>query len=146
LSVKTNVGYSIVADFVVQAETIEQISEALRVLSDWNPEWKPPYFMTDYSDAVVGTIESTFPGCRVHLCDFHREQAWEQWVKDRKHGLSPVDGEVLFELLRKCATASPAVGVPAQQKPNCCFSKQLGYCSCVTILPVLIERILPICY
>jgi len=25
-----------------------------------------------------------------------------------------------------------------QQKPNCCFSKQLGYCSCVTILPMLI--------
>ena len=23
-----------------------------------------------------------------------------------------------------------------QQKPNCCFSKQLGYCSCVTILPI----------
>jgi len=88
LSVKTNVGYSIVADFVVQAETIEQISEALRVLSDWNPEWKPPYFMTDYSDAEVGAIESTFPGCKVYLCDFHREQAWdtglpqlqEQWL------------------------------------------------------------------
>jgi len=27
-----------------------------------------------------------------------------------------------------------------QQKPNCCFSKQLGYCSCVTILPMLIQR------
>jgi len=69
--------------------------------------------MTDYSDAEVGAIESTFPGCKVYLCDFHREQAWERWVKDRKHGLSPVDGEVLLELLRKCATASPAVGVPA---------------------------------
>ena len=28
----------------------------------------------------------------------------------------------------------------AQQKPNCCFAKQLGYCSCVTILPMLIQR------
>jgi len=27
-----------------------------------------------------------------------------------------------------------------QQKPNCCFSKQRGYCSCVTILPMLIQR------
>jgi len=27
-----------------------------------------------------------------------------------------------------------------QQKPNCCFSKQLGYSSCVNILPVLIQR------
>ena len=48
ISVKTNVGYSIVADFVVQEETIEQISEALWVLQSWNPDWKPPYFMTDY--------------------------------------------------------------------------------------------------
>lgn len=45
ISVKTNVGYSIVADFVVQAETIEQISEALKVLQNWNPDWKPLYFM-----------------------------------------------------------------------------------------------------
>jgi len=28
----------------------------------------------------------------------------------------------------------------SQQKPNCCFSKQLGYCSCMTILPMLIQR------
>jgi len=26
------------------------------------------------------------------------------------------------------------------QKPNHCFSQQLGYCSCVTILPMLIHR------
>jgi len=68
--------------------------------------------MTNYSDAEVGAIESTFPGFKVHLCDVHREQAWERWVKDRKQGLSPVNGEVLLELLRKCATSSPAAGVP----------------------------------
>ena len=27
-----------------------------------------------------------------------------------------------------------------QQKPSSCFSKQPGYCSCVTILPMLIQR------
>jgi len=32
-------------------------------------------------------------------------------------------------------------GVGTQQKPHCCFSKQLGYCSCVTILPLLTWRI-----
>jgi len=32
ITVKANVGYSIVADFVVQAETIEQISETLQIL------------------------------------------------------------------------------------------------------------------
>ena len=33
ITVKTNVGYSIVADFVVQAETIELICAALQILS-----------------------------------------------------------------------------------------------------------------
>ena len=33
-----------------------------------------------------------------------------------------------------------------QQKPNCCFSIQLGYCSCVTILPMLILTMWQICY
>ena len=33
--------------------------------------------------------------------------------------------------------------MPSQQKTN---YKQLGYCSCVTILPMLIQRMWPICY
>ena len=107
ISVKTNVGYSIVADFIIQEETIEQISEALQVLKSWNPDWKPPYFMTDYCDAEIAAIESTFKECKVFLCDFHREQAWERWIKERKHGLSNEDGSRLLTLLRKCAIAPP---------------------------------------
>ena len=107
ISVKTNVGYSIVADFIIQEETIEQISEALQVLKSWNPDWKPPYFMTDYCDAEIAAIESTFTECKVFLCDFHREQAWERWIKERKHGLSNEDGSRLLTLLRKCAIAPP---------------------------------------
>ena len=107
ITVKTNVGYSIVADFVVQSETIELISEALRVLQSWNADFNPPCFMTDYSDAEIGAIESIFPNCKVFLCDFHREQAWERWVKERKHGLSNEDSSLLLGLLRKCAMAPP---------------------------------------
>jgi len=55
--VKTDVRYSIMADFVVQAETIKQISEVLQILQNWNLDWKPPCFMTDYSDAEIGAIE-----------------------------------------------------------------------------------------
>ena len=32
VSVKTNVGYSVVADFIVQSETTEHITEALKIL------------------------------------------------------------------------------------------------------------------
>ena len=51
VTVKTNVGYTPIADFVVQSESGDQIKEALKVITSWNPEWNPPYFMTDYSDA-----------------------------------------------------------------------------------------------
>ena len=108
VTVKTNVGYTPIADFVVQSETSDQIKEALRVIAKWNPEWNPPHFMTDYSDAEIAAIESVFPQCKVYLCDFHREQCWERWIKDRKHGLSPTDGDILLGLLRKCAWAVPA--------------------------------------
>ena len=107
LSVKTNVGYFVVAEFIIQSETVPQISEALKILSKWNPTWKPKYFMTDYCDAEMSAIEELFPGCQTYLCDFHREQCWERWVKDRKHGLSQTDAEVLLSLLRKCAHAEP---------------------------------------
>jgi hypothetical protein len=44
VAVKTNVGYSVVGEFVVQSETTDQIAEALSILSSWNPEWQPPFF------------------------------------------------------------------------------------------------------
>ena len=49
-------------------------------------------FMTDYCDAEMSAIEEVFPECKTYLCDFHREQCWERWVKDRKHGLSCFTG------------------------------------------------------
>ena len=109
VAVKTNVGYSVAADFVVQSETAEQIVEALNILSSWNPDWQPPYFMTDYSEAEITAITATFPSCKVYLCDFHQEQSWEHWVRNRKHGLSPDDGDTLLSLLRDIAqTPSPS--------------------------------------
>ena len=114
ITVKTNVGYTAVAGFVVQSETSEQITEAIKVIASWNPEWNPPYFMTDFSDAEIIAIKSVFSQCKVYLCDFHREQCWERWIKERAHGLSPVDGEILLGKLRKCAWAAPGTGSLAE--------------------------------
>ena len=85
ICVRTNVGYQVVGEFITQSETAEQIAEALTILKSWNPSWNPPYFMVDYSDAELGAIEQVFPHCKVFLCDFHREQAWERWVKVNLH-------------------------------------------------------------
>lgn len=63
--------------------------------------------MSDYSEAELGAIEQEFPQCKAYLCDFHREQAWERWVRDRKHGLNHADADTLLSLLRDCAWAPP---------------------------------------
>ena len=42
-------------------------------------------------------------GAQNLLCDFHREQAWERWVKKKDHGVSHLmgkDGDVLPKLRR----------------------------------------------
>lgn len=41
----------------------------------------------------------------VYLCDFHREQCWERWVKDRNHNLTKDDANTSLCLLRECAHA-----------------------------------------
>jgi len=43
LSVKSNVGYIVVAEFIMSSESAEEIAEALSVLKDWNPEWNPAF-------------------------------------------------------------------------------------------------------
>ena len=106
ICVKTNVGYSVVAEFVVQSETAENISEALAKLKLWNPNWCPLYFMSDYSEAELVALEEIFPATTVYLCDFHREQAWDRWARDHKHGLSQSEAELLT-FLCACAWAPP---------------------------------------
>ena len=108
ICVRTNAGYCVVAEFIVQSESASNIIEALQLISSWNPQWKPHFFMTDCSEAEIGAIESCFPTTTVYLCDFHREQAWERWTKDHKHGLHPGEGEWLLDQLRACAWAPSA--------------------------------------
>ena len=105
LCVKTNVNYTVVAEFVLQTENSDHIFEALSIIKSWTPNWDPKYFITDYLDAEMSAINKFFPKTQLYLCEFHREQAWERWVKDRKHGLSEIQAATLLDLLRDCANA-----------------------------------------
>ena len=105
--VRTNVGYSVAAQFITQSECTEQITEALNILKEWNPNWKPPFFLSDFSDAEFLAIKNAFPKTIVYGCDFHREQAWTRWVQDRKNALDKNEADLLLELLRACAWAQP---------------------------------------
>jgi hypothetical protein len=71
LAVKTNVGFSVVAEFVVQNETKDLILKGLQTIENWvnsapdKPdgwEWKPNFFMTDFCEREIVAIEETFPG------------------------------------------------------------------------------------
>ena len=88
-------GYSVVAEFVVQSETAEGVSEPLAKLNLWNPNWCPPHFMSDYSEAELVALEEVFPATTVYLSDFHWEQAWDRWAKDHNHGWSQSEAELL---------------------------------------------------
>ena len=81
LCVKTNVGYSVVGEFIIQSENGKQIGEAINILKNWNQEWKPRFFIIDYSEAEMQAIEETFSETKVYICDFHKEQASERWCK-----------------------------------------------------------------
>lgn len=37
----------------------------------------------------------TFAGCHVYLCDFHREQAWDRWLKTQSNGCAEYKDEIL---------------------------------------------------
>ena len=106
VTVRTNAGYVVAAQFILQTESSEHIEEALAILKSWNPLWSPTYFMTDYSEAEILAIESAFQNTKVYLCDFHREQSWDRWTKDHKHGLSKEDSQIILELLRICAPSN----------------------------------------
>ena len=103
--VHTNVGYKVVAEFLCQNEDNECIAEALNIIKSWNPTWKPNYFMVDYSMAEINAIESEFPDVAVYICDFHREQAWQRWVKAGKNGLTVGEQKMFLELMQAIARA-----------------------------------------
>ena len=63
--------------------------------------------MSEYSEAELAALETTFPGVTVYLCKFHQEQSWTHWVKDYNHSLSLSDAETLLTPLCACAWAPP---------------------------------------
>ena len=67
ICVKTNVSYSVVAEFIIQSESAEQISEALAVIKRWHPTWNPSYFMMDYSDAEMAAVQNIFPSTQIFV-------------------------------------------------------------------------------
>jgi putative methionine-R-sulfoxide reductase with GAF domain len=66
LMVKTNVGYSVVATFMLENEECKAIAEALRLIKEAveirGYDWVGKYFMADKSWAEYNGIKTVFPG------------------------------------------------------------------------------------
>ena len=81
LAVKTNVDYQVVASFVLQDESADSIKEALQVIKDWNPDWQPSFFISDWflrgrSPSCWGDISRYhqthyFPFIKCYVCVLH---------------------------------------------------------------------------
>ena len=52
--------YQVVATFVIEREDELSIAEALSIIMDWNPNWKPRFMMTDYSRPELNAIKRMF--------------------------------------------------------------------------------------
>ena len=70
LCVPSNVNYTVVAEFVTQSETAENIAEVLSVIKQWNTAWCPPFFMTDNSKAEQLAIIKVFADYEIYLVTF----------------------------------------------------------------------------
>ena len=90
LIVRTNIGYSVIAEFIVQHEDSQCIAEALELLrAQWDAnEITVGNFMIDCQQSEENAIRGIFPESVIFLCSFHRLQAWLQWLVNGKNGVS----------------------------------------------------------
>ena len=78
LVMKTNVGYSVIAEFIIQHEDMTSIAEALDILKERRDKEgiKVGNFMIDCQQLEENAIRGAFPKSWVYLCGFSRLQAW----------------------------------------------------------------------
>ena len=103
--VHTNVGYKVVAEFICQTKDAALINEALMIIRKRNSDWDPLYFKVDNSAAEISAIEKQFPDSKVFICDFHKIQAWQRWMRTTTNGLTSGQQQALIEDLQCVAYA-----------------------------------------
>ena len=110
LVVKTSLGMGrVVGTIIPQQENEILLTEGLKIIKEWNPDWSPLYTMTDKSSVELGAIGQVHPKAIRLLCDFHRSQAWERWVNKNSNGVSPHDRETVLGYLKELSYAKTGV-------------------------------------
>ena len=62
LVVKTNVDYQVVAAFLIEEETRENITAVLTKIKEWYPNFYPLYAMVDCCAKEINARETLYPG------------------------------------------------------------------------------------
>ena len=62
LVLKTNVDYQVVAAFLTEGETIENIIAALAIIKGWNPDFNLRCAMVHCSNEEINALEALYPG------------------------------------------------------------------------------------
>ena len=106
VTIKTSLGMGrVVATIIPQYENEELLTEGLQVLKKWNPKWSPRFSMTDKSSVELQAIGNVHPSCIRLLCDIHRAQAWERWVKKLANSVLPQHRDTVLSCLKDLAYA-----------------------------------------
>ena len=94
-----------VAYILLEHETGANIGRALKILRDWNQNWKPANFMVDKDIKEENAIRDVFHDCppSVLLCDFHRLQAWWRTINKSDFGVPRHRKMPLFKELQEIA-------------------------------------------
>ena len=61
--------------------------------------------MIDKSNDEINAIQAAFPGTRPLICDFHRLQAWDRWLKNSANGVPSSRKKSIMAALRAVAVA-----------------------------------------
>ena len=88
--VQTNVNFQVCCVTVLQEESTEMITKALKICTEWNPMAFPKYAFVDFDEREIASLKIVFERVMMFLCDFHREQAWHRWATKIKNGFSHI--------------------------------------------------------
>ena len=101
---RTNVGYSVIAEFIIQHEDSNSIAEALSLLrAQWDLNGITiGNFMIDCQQSEENAIWGIFLESVVYLCNFHLLQAWLRWLVNTKNGVATYK-DYCLSLLRSIA-------------------------------------------
>ncbi|XP_064642764.1 uncharacterized protein LOC135497036 [Lineus longissimus] len=120
--VKTDLGYTCVATFIVHKETVENLSSALKVLMQWNVDWKPKYWMTvlKHSGAEITALQENFPASKVYLCPLFVEEAIHRWITVGRYKVDVSEQEELESMILRIKNAEDE---PALHEAQCSLEK-----------------------